>query len=108
MKKQDKKQIKSKNKMAKKSKPLKFNTGAVIKKPGSSKENKTGGWRSFRPVWDKEKCKQCMLCWMFCPDNAIPLKNGKRIETDFNHCKGCGICKEVCPFNAIKMVKEKK
>jgi len=86
----------------------KFKLGAIIDKPGSSKENKTGGWRSFRPVWDKKKCKQCMLCWMFCPENAIPQKDGKRTETDFNYCKGCGICKEVCPFNAIKMVKEKK
>lgn len=87
---------------------MKHNTGAVITEPGSTEKNKTGGWRTFRPVWDREKCKQCMICWQFCPDNAIPQKNGKRTETDLNYCKGCGICAKNCPFKAIKMIKEEK
>mgnify|MGYP001069557239 CR=1 FL=1 len=32
--------------------------GCVIKTPGSSKNNKTGSWRTFKPVLDKEKCKK--------------------------------------------------
>ena len=59
-------------------------------------------------VWNKKKCTQCMNCWMYCPDMAIPQKKGKRVETDFDFCKGCGICKQVCPFGAIEMEKEKK
>ena len=29
--------------------------GAVIKNPGNTDENKTGGWRALRPVWDEKK-----------------------------------------------------
>lgn len=82
--------------------------GAVVTNPGNSVLNHTGGWRALRPVWDKKKCTQCMICWMYCPDMAIPQKDGKRTETDFDFCKGCGICKQVCPFGAIHMEKEKK
>jgi pyruvate ferredoxin oxidoreductase delta subunit len=85
-----------------------FTLGAVIDEPGSTAKNKTGGWRSFRPVWDKDRCSQCMLCWIHCPDNAIPEKDGKRQETDFDYCKGCGICEKVCPVKCIKMAKEEK
>ena len=86
----------------------KVNEGAVIKEPGSSKENKTGNWRVFKPVWDEKKCIQCMQCWIYCPDIAIPQKNKKRLETNFDYCKGCGICSDVCPVKCIKMVKEEK
>lgn len=82
--------------------------GAVITTPGNSVENKTGGWRAMHPVWVKEKCTQCMICWMYCPDMAIPQKDGKRLETNLDFCKGCGICKAECPVGAIYMEKEKK
>ena len=83
--------------------------GAVIVDTGNTLLNKTGGWRTFRPVWDQQKCKQCMICWQFCPDDSIPLdKGGKRAETDFDYCKGCGICAKECPFKAISMAREEK
>lgn len=87
---------------------LKFNTGAVITEPGSTIKNKTGSWRTLKPIWNKKKCTQCMLCWMFCPDNAIPEKDGKRTATNYDYCKGCGICSQICPVKAIRMEKEKK
>ena len=89
-------------------KKINLKPGGIITEPGSTKKNKTGGWRALKPVWDKKKCTQCMLCWQYCPDNAIPQKNGKRLETNFDYCKGCGICAEECPVKAIKMVKEEK
>ena len=82
--------------------------GAVIHDPGSTTENKTGGWRALRPVWIKDKCTHCMLCWMYCPDSSIPQKDGKRLEFDYDFCKGCGICAKECPFQAIEMKKEEK
>ncbi len=89
-------------------KKSRLSVGAVIQDPGNSVENKTGGWRALRPVWNKDKCTQCMLCWMYCPDGAIPQKNGKRLDFNYDYCKGCGICARECPFQAIEMKKEEK
>lgn len=87
---------------------MKFNKAAIIKETGSTVKNKTGGWRSMRPVVDKAKCIGCGRCWADCPDNAISLgKDGKAV-VDYNFCKGCSICARECPVKAIKMVKEEK
>lgn len=83
-------------------------SGCDIYAGGTSKEFKTGDWRTDVPVFVEENCKQCLLCIPVCPDSAIPLDGAKRLEFDFDHCKGCGICAKVCPFNAIKMIKEEK
>ena len=85
---------------------LKFND-RVLDEAGNAREFKTGDWRSMKPVWDEEKCKQCGLCFAVCPDNSIPVgKDCKRTETDFDYCKGCGVCAQVCPKEAI--IKEVK
>ncbi len=83
--------------------------GGLIVEPHTSLENKTGTWRSFKPVWDPDKCIHCMFCVFYCPDSAIPItkdEKPKRLDTDLNYCKGCGICANVCPTNAIEMVEE--
>ena len=92
--------------MTKKEK-IKINPGAVITELGSSIKNKTGAWRSLRPVVDQKKCTKCGTCWMFCPDNAIKITK-KGIEIDYDYCKGCGICATQCPVKAIVMKKEEK
>lgn len=80
--------------------------GAIIRDAGSAKQFKTGGWRSARPIWDKEKCSQCLLCFLFCPDSAIKTRNEKIASFDYDFCKGCGICAHECPRDAISMVDE--
>ena len=77
--------------------------GGNIYTAGNAKEFKTGDWRSQKPVWIPEKCKQCGLCWPVCPDDAIPVTKDKK-RTDFNYdaCKGCMVCAKVCPFKAIE------
>ena len=88
-------------------KDVKITKGAVIydvENKGSSKNVKTGGWRSFKPVIDKSKCIKCGNCWKFCPDNAIKTD----IEVDYDFCKGCGICAKECPVKCIEMVLEEK
>ena len=82
--------------------------GCDVYVAGTSKEFRTGDWRTDMPVFIAEKCKQCLLCVPACPDSSIPVTDGKRGEFDLDHCKGCGICVKACPFDAIKMVKEEK
>jgi pyruvate ferredoxin oxidoreductase delta subunit len=76
--------------------------------PGSAEKYKTGDWRTFRPIWNQEKCIHCMSCWMFCPDSSIQVKDGKVLGIDYDHCKGCGICAAECPpkVKAIDMKPE--
>ena len=45
--------------------------GCVIKNPGNSRNNKTGSWRTFKPILDKEKCIGCGLCVKNCASEAI-------------------------------------
>jgi len=68
-----------------------------------SDDFKTGGWRSQHPVLDPEKCTSCLFCWIYCPDSAIRVKDGKMAGFDESLCKGCGICSTECPQEAIKM-----
>ena len=81
--------------------------GGNIYTAGNAVEFKTGDWRSIKPVFLSDKCKQCGLCFPVCPDNAIPVnKEQKREDFNYNYCKGCGVCSKVCPFGAIEMKEE--
>ncbi|MEW6227395.1 MAG: 4Fe-4S binding protein [Bacillota bacterium] len=77
--------------------------GGLILEAGSSEKYETGDWRTYRPVWDREKCRHCMICWVYCPDSSILVREGKMIGIDYEHCKGCGICAHECPVKCIKM-----
>ncbi|MCL2607226.1 MAG: 4Fe-4S binding protein [Methanomassiliicoccaceae archaeon] len=80
--------------------------GGRVIEPGSALKFLTGDWRSFRPVYDDKKCSHCMLCWMYCPDETILVKDGKMNGIMMTHCKGCGLCAKHCPKKAITMIQE--
>jgi len=80
--------------------------GTQIKKAGSSLDFKTGDWRTERPVVDFDKCIHCLICWVYCPDSSITVKDGKLAGINYDFCKGCGICAEECPKDAISMESE--
>lgn len=82
--------------------------GATIPVGGNADDYETGGWRSERPVLILEKCTHCMLCWIFCPDSSVIIKDEKMTGFDMVHCKGCGICAKECPTDAIVMESEEK
>jgi len=71
--------------------------------PGWARDNLTGAWRTLRPVKDEEKCNECGLCWVYCPEACIEFEG---FEIDYAYCKGCGICARECRVDAILLVRE--
>ncbi|KAA8923517.1 4Fe-4S binding protein [Thermoplasma sp.] len=81
----------------------------------STRNHPTDSWRIQRPTIQYDKCIRCMICWKYCPDNAINIENGDerapndrvaKMEypvIDYNFCKGCGICANECPEKCIDM-----
>jgi len=85
--------------------------GASIPATGNFSANKTGTWRTERPILDLEKCIHCLSCSQACNDDSILTRFGtdgleKVIGIDYDHCKGCAACVTVCPNKAIHMVPE--
>jgi 2-oxoacid:acceptor oxidoreductase delta subunit (pyruvate/2-ketoisovalerate family) len=64
---------------------------------------KTAFARYLRPVIDKNRCADCKMCSLYCPDGAIDFNH---VQVDLDYCKGCGICSTICPSKAIKMISE--
>lgn len=89
--------------------PETFDRGPVVR-AGTSAAFLTGGWREQRPVLTLDRCVHCMLCWLYCPDSAIQVSDGRVTGIDLDHCKGCGVCAAVCPdrAGAIVMSEEAK
>lgn len=82
-----------------------------IAEPGSSRKNKTGTWRAFKPIVDVKKCIKCATCEIYCPDSCILVttEKGKQpARVDYDYCKGCGICARVCPAKCITMEQEEE
>lgn len=77
-------------------------------KPGKSRDNKTGSWRVFKPIFDNEKCSKCGLCMTICPEGCIYESEEEFLNPDYAYCKGCGLCAEECPGEAIEMIQEEK
>ena len=47
-------------------------------------------------------CNSCGICYLFCPDMAVDIVDG-RYELNLDYCKGCGICFKECPARALAM-----
>ena len=81
--------------------------GGMITESGNATKFKTGDWRSEKPIWIKENCKFCALCFPVCPDSSVIVnEEGNMQGFDYDHCKGCGVCAVTCPFKAIEMENE--
>jgi len=86
------------------------NIGGIVTEPGNAVQYKTGEWRSQRPIFDKDKCTKCGLCYLYCPEGCIYQTDDGYFEADLFYCKGCGICANECPpkASAITMVEEEE
>ena len=86
--------------------------------PGMSVLNKTGAWRTNRPVFKHVACIGCRACEIVCPEGCVfedPV-NKHMVEKlkrempnrdfDLDYCKGCGMCAAECPVKDIDMVPE--
>ena len=40
---------------------------------------KNAGWRSRRPVINRERCVGCLQCYLYCPDGVIYKDGGKEM-----------------------------
>lgn len=65
--------------------------------------------QGYIPLFIKEKCINCGLCFSACPDMVFQFKKGEykgkemmvNQGLDYYHCKGCLRCVDVCPVNAL-------
>jgi pyruvate ferredoxin oxidoreductase delta subunit len=80
--------------------------GGLILEAGNAETYKTGDWRSMRPILHKDKCVNCLNCWIVCPDTSVIVKDEKLDSIDYDHCKGCGLCAAECPVKCIEMQPE--
>ena len=63
-------------------------------------------WREKKPVWDRQRCFKCAVCWLACPDAAVLPADQGYYDSSPDRCKGCGICAAVCLNDAITMEPE--
>lgn len=88
--------------------------GGIVE-AGTAVNFHTGTWRSQRPIWNRDKCISCLICWISCPDGSIKIVSDEKRTSvvdgiDYDNCKGCGICAKECStkINAITMEQENK
>jgi len=70
--------------------------------------NSNEDFRFEKPVWDKEKCIKCGVCYLFCPDGAIRQDSEGYYEAELTFCKGCGLCSMQCWTHCITMEESSK
>ncbi len=81
--------------------------GCVLLEEGKAEPFEPGQKPTLVPVWDKNMCVRCGLCYLFCPDAAIKRGEDGYFEANLNYCKGCSICHKECWFGAISMMEER-
>lgn len=90
--------------------------GGTIVNPGNSVlKDLSGSRQGFLPAFQREKCVDCAMCEIVCPDlcfvwqdNPNPQARNRRMLAgiDYQYCKGCLKCVEVCPTAALVKMRE--
>lgn len=54
-----------------------------------------------------ERCKDCGICFEFCPKNNLKAgEDGSPELIDKDECTGCKLCEYMCPDFAIQVQKD--
>lgn len=72
-------------------------------KKGEGNPFKPGDKRKSAPMWDKDRCTRCGLCFIYCPDGAVYRCDDGFFDVALEKCKGCKICHSECMFGALSM-----
>ncbi len=84
--------------------------GGILPRPGNTIWNDLSASRNgWLPVLDRDKCIQCGVCDLVCPDMCLVWRageDGAKFEreltgVDYRYCKGCLRCVESCPSGAL-------
>ncbi len=76
---------------------------SVLKDLGPSRQG-------FLPAYHRDRCIDCGLCDMTCPDYVFVWEQGKDKKgrpamvmrgANYQFCKGCMKCVEICPVDAL-------
>ncbi|MCS7136363.1 MAG: 2-oxoacid:acceptor oxidoreductase family protein [Aigarchaeota archaeon] len=73
---------------------------------GNTAFRKTGSWRVFTPIIDRNLCTACGICYVYCPESCVSLDEQGYPAVDYDNCKGCLVCAIECPRKAIKTGRE--
>jgi pyruvate ferredoxin oxidoreductase gamma subunit len=84
--------------------------GGIIPEPGNTVWNDLSASRNgLLPVFKRENCIHCGLCYLVCPDYCLVWEDGEKggrferelMGVDYRYCKGCMRCVETCPASAM-------
>ena len=85
--------------------------GGVLPTPGNTAHNDLHTSRTgWMPVLDRDKCIDCGMCDMVCPEHCLVSSTHVEAEgkpdvkldgVDYQYCKGCMRCVETCSTEAM-------
>lgn len=77
--------------------------GCALLVSGKAQPFTPGTKSELLPIWDKNLCVRCALCYIYCPNAAIKRLDDGFFGVNKDLCTGCGICHRECWFGAVSM-----